>query len=407
MKTQYKIEESIINEEADRCVKCALCAPVCPTYQLTQNESESPRGRIALAQGLVNHQIPLTDITRVHLDHCLSCQACEAVCPAGVQYGSLFNATQALIEAQAPQKEGFVQALPRFLSFNVVRFLLRFYQQSSLQKGLRALRFLGLRNLEQYDAMLPPLEKREVLKSFYPAIGVRRGEVGLFLGCVAKALDQATVLDAIKVLTQVGYAVHLPLTQRCCGALDLHAGRQAAYKSYEQHNQAVFAGLSLKAIISIASGCAVVLSDYPALSAPLREICEFLNTESWNEGISFNPEPQTVILHSPCTLKNILKTSETVQQLLRRIPHINIELVPASVGCCGASGTHFLRYPKEAKAMLFKTLNVFRKKQDVLIVTTNVGCQLHLNQGLTTEKRTLKVIHPVRLLAARMTLKNF
>jgi glycolate oxidase iron-sulfur subunit len=410
MKTQSKsaqsIESEIISTEANRCVKCALCAPVCPTYELTHHESESPRGRIALAQGLVTHQIPLTDITRTHLDHCLSCRACESVCPAGVQYGRLFDATQTVMEAQAPREQEAVDILPRLLSYRFVRCVLRFYQQSGFQKALRALRFFGVRSFQAYDALLPPLEKAVKWKNFYPAIELERGQVGLFVGCMGKSVDQATVLDSIKVLTYMGYAVHLPLGQGCCGALDLHAGRQGVYQAAVKRNQNVFSQLPLKAIISIASGCAAVLSETPALGAPLREICEFINTASLDRGMNLKPYPHTVILHTPCTLKNVLKTSQAVSQLLARIPQIDLQVVSSSVGCCGAAGSHFIRYPKEAKSLLFKTLSAIRAKPAGLVLTTNVGCQLHITQGLHEQKEIVEVMHPVRLIAQTLILKE-
>jgi glycolate oxidase iron-sulfur subunit len=410
MKTQSKSAQStveeVIHREAERCVKCALCAPVCPTYELTQHESESPRGRIALAAGLASHQIPLTAITRTHLDHCLSCRACEAVCPAGVQYGNLFDATQALLERQSPRSPDFVERLPRLLSYSSVRFLLRFYQRSGIQKGLRAIRFLGLRSLQTYDAVLPPLAKAIAWKNFYPARGRELGQVGLFLGCVGKVLDQETLRDSIMVLTHLGYGVHLPAAQSCCGALDLHAGRQTLYQEAIKRNQAAFARLPLKAIISVASGCAVVLSEYPALTAPLREMCEFLNTEPWNPEVSLKPYPHTVMLHTPCTMKNILKASAVVETLLKRIPQIDLQVVPTSVGCCGAAGSHFLRYPKEAKALLWKTLTALYRKPALLVLTTNIGCQLHIDQGLALKKEGRQVMHPIRLIANCLTLKD-
>ncbi|MGA7964654.1 MAG: 4Fe-4S dicluster domain-containing protein, partial [Gammaproteobacteria bacterium] len=81
--------------DAERCVKCALCLPYCPTYGLTHEEGDSPRGRIALIQALAEGSLEPSSVARAHLEGCLSCRACEAVCPAGVPYGRLLDNARA------------------------------------------------------------------------------------------------------------------------------------------------------------------------------------------------------------------------------------------------------------------------------------------------------------------------
>jgi len=40
----------------------------------------------------------ITDKTRLHLDRCLTCRACETTCPSGVQYGRLLDIGRKLVE---------------------------------------------------------------------------------------------------------------------------------------------------------------------------------------------------------------------------------------------------------------------------------------------------------------------
>ena len=77
--------------DADLCVKCGLCLPHCPTYNKTQNENESPRGRIALIQAWAGGHLGTSKKLVEHIDNCLLCRSCEQACPAVVPYGRLIN----------------------------------------------------------------------------------------------------------------------------------------------------------------------------------------------------------------------------------------------------------------------------------------------------------------------------
>lgn len=103
--------ETIIEQQAVRCVQCALCLPHCPTFRATNSESESPRGRIALARALANGGLSGPAAWR-HLDHCLDCQACSRMCPSKVDYARLRQAIYQLDTRPLPGLWRMVSLLP-------------------------------------------------------------------------------------------------------------------------------------------------------------------------------------------------------------------------------------------------------------------------------------------------------
>ncbi|MGI9245824.1 MAG: 4Fe-4S dicluster domain-containing protein, partial [Steroidobacteraceae bacterium] len=83
------------------CVHCGFCLPACPTYRVTGNELDSPRGRIYLIKEMLERGAA-SEAARTHLDRCLTCRACETACPSGMQYGRLADLGRELIERQPP-----------------------------------------------------------------------------------------------------------------------------------------------------------------------------------------------------------------------------------------------------------------------------------------------------------------
>ncbi|UCE88382.1 MAG: 4Fe-4S dicluster domain-containing protein [Pseudomonadota bacterium] len=409
---------------ADKCVKCGLCHPGCPTYVLSLNENEAPRGRIALMQALAGGQLKPSPPVLTHLDHCLTCRACEHVCPSGVPFGALIDATRILLEPvrQRPRAARLLRRLALTLVRRpalraVVTTLLRFYQQ---RPGLRARvagsSFLARRpQLRRLESMLPSWHRKPAPAS---TTAEPRGRIALFAGCTGRVLEPAALDATRRVLTHLGYEVVTPRRQTCCGALHLHAGEREAALTLARHNLRVFAAARADAVIYTASGCGAQLREYDTLFAGEPKdnaaenlgvtpvgICEFLTGIPWPEAVTLRPLARRVAIHEPCSLRNVLRSEDAVYRLLGRIPQIRLEPLPDNALCCGAAGSYMLSEPQWADAIVDRKLARLAESDAVspeIIVSSNVGCAVHLRNGLRRRGVEVEVMHPVELLCEQL-----
>lgn len=405
-----------LNTLADRCVKCGMCLPHCPTYHLTRDESESPRGRIALIQGLTSGQLAYSDKLGTHLENCLKCRACERVCPSLVPYGELIDGalTHIAHEVTTPPARHLrlLNLVTQRTTLRTFAMLLRAYQRSGLRALLRGSGLLKLLGLARHDHLLPSLPAIHTWKNYYPAQNTARGEVALFTGCIADAFDQATSNAAIQVLTKLGYGVHVPPAQRCCGALHLHNQQPEQAATLTQENLAAFGALDVQAIISTASGCGATLSEYandPRATAFTREVVDistFIAPSRWPENVTLKPLKARVAVHDPCSLTHVLRQHEQPYAMLRKIPDIELVSLPDRARCCGAAGNYMLTHPAKADALRDEKLAGIEQLGAQILVTSNIGCALHLATGLRAKNLSIEVMHPITLLARQVTCRE-
>jgi glycolate oxidase iron-sulfur subunit len=402
--------------DTDLCVKCGLCLPHCPTYVKTQDENESPRGRLSLIQGWARGELDATPELARHVDNCLLCRACEAVCPAYVPYGRI-------VDRFRLETGGTGKPLSARLKTAALRKALTGPWISPMAKGLLAgksaapvkklagsIRSLGL---DKLAAGLPETASTQDWTGFHPARGEKEiGRVSLFLGCTASLLDSETVASAIRVMNRLGIGVRVPENQSCCGALHWHGGERAAASGLMARNLAAFQSTDGETIVSFASGCGAMLRDYgEAISSDeagrfskrIRDISQFLAEIPWPDSLELRPLPATVCVHSPCSLKNVLRADRHPFALLRRIPGLKVVPLPAQTRCCGAAGSYLLEHPEMAGELRDDVLDRVLAAEPAVLATSNPGCALHLRAGLKQRGRQdIEILHPLTLMARQI-----
>jgi len=287
--------------------------------------------------------------------------------------------------------------------------VLRLYQLSGLQWLLRKTGVLRAIGTERMDRLLPLLRRRHTWRTYYPPHGAERGRVALFTGCIADIIDQQTLTAAVTVLTQLGYGVYIPANQVCCGALHLHRGDAAKARALAQVNLKAFDKLPVDSVIFSASGCGATLAEYGALlsdagsdsqaasdfASKATDICQFLADTPWPEDIQLRPLGKTVAVHEPCSLRHMLRQQDKVYTALSKIPGIELLPLPDNARCCGAAGTYMLSQPGMADSLRDKKLAALDSLDADLLVSSNIGCVLHLVHGLREAGHELEVAHPV------------
>ena len=402
------------------CIHCGLCLNACPTYRVLGTEMDSPRGRIYQVAQVDQGKLPVGDSFVTHIDRCLDCRACESACPSGVEFGRIVERARAMIEEEAPRpwharmvrKYVFTKVLGNFRSLSRWARLLRFYQQSGLQRILRKSGVLRVFGMESIEALSPTIDDQFYFDEFglmFPATGERRGCVAFLAGCVASVSFSELNCATVRVLQANGVEVWVPKKQGCCGALQAHAGFRAEARRLARVNINAMLDDRFDAIVTNAAGCGSTMKEYGDLLASdtaysakaryfaskVRDVTEYLEAMGLRE--PSHKHDGKVTYQDPCHLAHGQKVRSAPRELLKRIGAEIVEM-PHSDHCCGSAGSYNVTQNELSMKILDQKMDDVGTVPVEIIATGNVGCMLQLRAGIAQRGLTMGVKHVIELL---------
>lgn len=374
-----------------------------------------------------------------HIDRCLGCRACEQVCPAGVEYGQLLEASREELLHSQPKSD---------FTNKMLRFVLRHVWLSPgrlrlLFAGVRVFRDLGLASLLRKSGIARLFSRRAefglaLLESSRPIFKSRKGtqktregtrsfagsaptddlnSVMLFTGCVGEGLFARVNRATERVLQASGFHVDIPKEQVCCGALHAHAGDLEGARELAKKNIAAFG--TEGAVVTNAGGCGAMLATYGHLLANDQTVAEaaakfservrdvsrqvqpiFQDMQPPSQQVqprSEAPADNRVTYDTSCHLLYGQHAGDASQQMLRCAVGQNFVPLEGTERCCGAAGIYNLLQPEMSGRVLEEKLKHIRESKAEVLATGNPGCQMQIGAGAQLADLKLKVCHPIEL----------
>ena len=383
------------------CVHCGFCIATCPTFIVTGDERDSPRGRIWMLREVLESPETITTDTAYHIDRCLGCLSCTTTCPSGVDYPHLLDIG----------REKLNEMVPRTFTDRVMRQMLgMIIPHSGRFRAMIQLAWVGRlfswamptamrAALTKIPAQLKQLDPIGGKNAIFPANTKQVKRVALLAGCAQRALAPEINASTVRVLNRLGVEVVVRAEAHCCGALAHHIGE--ATRAHDAIRAALLAWHDeirtggLDAIVVNASGCGTMVKDYghmmkddPELApiakmvsdacVDVSELIDKLDLESILLPAPVEGRPK-VAYHSACSLQHGQKIHDLPLRLLRQAGFDVVQPLNGHL-CCGSAGVYNLLQPKMADELKARKLESLDKTGAQFVAAGNIGCIMQLDR---------------------------
>lgn len=403
------------------CMKCGNCMAFCPVYKEVGKESAVARGKLALMEGVLSGQLPISGIFDKTMALCLSCKACATNCPCGVPADELIlRGRQAAVKARGlhPIKKKVFALLKHRQLFDFSLRMAGLFGPLSFKKipgKMGSIARFPMPGMDQKRVTAP--FAATPLRSQYPEtiqVAKPKMRIGFFTGCTINYMYTDVGQAVIEVLQANQIETVLPSMQHCCGTPVYMSGDVDSAKILAKHNLLTFENYNFDYIIAACGSCAEAFKiEYPHLfkndpamksiaenlAKKTYEISEFLVDIVKFDKTKLGPINKTVTMHDPCHMVRGIKVTKQPREILKAIPNLTFVEMKKPDRCCGSGGSFSL-----ANYELSRQIND-RKIADIdstnaQVVATSCGtCRMHITDGLQQNKMSQDAVHVIQLLA--------
>ena len=369
------------------CVSCGLCLPHCPTYRATEEESASPRGRIALMRAVESGELAIDEDFVAFMERCVMCRGCETACPSGVQFGALMEQTRMTLSASGRIGSRWMRFALKPLGYHrlvlVGSSALGLLQRARLVPSSLSTR-LGLpRRIPIRRAPLGPLTDATA-------------DAWLYTGCVMDAWQRDVHNAALRVMAATGANIRVPDTRAsCCGALHIHMGLGDEARRLALRTMSAFAGDA--PIVVDSAGCGAQLKDYGhlldtaearAFSRRVLDLGEWLAPQM--HGLNIRGRfVGSVAIQDPCHLRHVQRAHLPWRTVLSAVA--DVRELDDDGRCCGAGGSYSITQPELATEIRASKVATIGRTDAAVVASANPGCSIWL------ASTGLDVRHPIQI----------
>ncbi len=437
-------------KDALRCIRCAACANICPPYQQVGGHAFGYiySGAIGLVVTPFHHGLE-ADAGPQSL--CVSCNACETVCPVEIPLPSLILD----VRRRVVEKKGlhwikkivfWLMAHPRLFGVFTRLTSMGQWPITHGSQYIRARNF-GLLGKLPFVKPLVSLASWRSLPAFAPTPlrdRVKKHEISYslkgetssrslnltvcyFAGCMTDRLYPEMGEAVINILEAAGARVVFPQQQSCCGLIALNSGDRRdgltmAKQTITMLEQALEKNRA-DYILSASTSCVVtIVQDYLKLFEDMHEEGWLKRTQALAEKVvDFTgfmrrvvlpgnvalpvrqPGSDTVITyHDSCQSCNCLGLRSEARDILQQVLNVEVHEMPQSDVCCGFGGSTSIEHQAVAERLLKNKLKNAESTGATILVSDNPGCLMHLRGGVDVSGRPIQVMHLAQLLAEHL-----
>ncbi len=415
--------------EALHCIRCAACANVCPPYREVGGHAFGYiySGAIGLVVTGFHHGLAAAAGPQ---SLCLSCNACETVCPVGIPLPRQILDVRGLVVETFGLKEPKRTALAILARPKTASLALKIARQLQRPLARRARtvqtrRVPVLRGQTRWRALPlladPPLHSRvqdvRVANAVDPIVpnGIAGMRVTLFPGCMTANLYPEQGEAIVRTLRALGASVYVPPGLHCCGLPALNAGdvRHGAWmarqtiRSLEQCDAEAIVSGSASCVATLAQDYQHVFRDEPAWRDRARAIAEkvtdftsFIDRVGALQRGSLAHVPSRVVAyHDSCQGLNALGLDSAPRRILGDVLGHRVQSLREFRMCCGFGGSFSFDYPGISERLMTSKLDDVAATGSTEIVTDNQGCILQLRGGSEAQGRGFIVRHIAEFVA--------